>query len=119
MSGVSGLFTDEFYQRIRTYLTPNGVFGQWLHLYEIDDGLVMSVIKAIHKNFRSYTIFLTAESDILIVASNNAELPKPDWRVFQLPDDREGSRAFPADDRGRARERAAAFARRDRSAGGR
>ena len=85
VSGVSGLFTDEFYQRIRTYLTPNGVFGQWLHLYEIDDGLVMSVIKAIHKNFRSYTIFLTAESDILIVASNNTELPKPDWRVFQLP----------------------------------
>ena len=85
VSGVSGLFTDEFYQRIRTYLTPNGVFGQWLHLYEIDDGLVMSVIKAIHKNFRSYTIFLTAESDVLIVASNNDELPAPDWRVFQLP----------------------------------
>ncbi|HEY2849096.1 MAG TPA: hypothetical protein VGI97_04410 [Gemmatimonadaceae bacterium] len=85
VSGVSGLFTDEFYQRIRTYLTPNGVFGQWLHLYEINDGLVMSVIKAIHKNFRSYTIFLTAESDILIVASNNVELPKPDWTVFHLP----------------------------------
>ncbi|MFI5231846.1 MAG: fused MFS/spermidine synthase [Gemmatimonadales bacterium] len=85
VSGVSGLFTDEFYQRIRTYLTPKGVFGQWLHLYEIDDGLVMSVIKAIHKNFKSYTIFLTAESDILIVASNNDALPTPDWRVFQLP----------------------------------
>ncbi len=85
VSGVSGLFTDEFYQRIRTYLTPNGVFGQWLHLYEIDDGLVMSVIKAIHKNFKSYTIFLTAESDVLIVASNNAELPTPDWNVFKLP----------------------------------
>ena len=85
VSGVSGLFTDEFYQRIRTYLTPRGVFGQWLHLYEIADGLVMSVIKAIHKNFASYEIYLTAESDILIVASNNATLPKPDWRVFQLP----------------------------------
>ncbi len=85
VSGVSGLFTDEFYQRIRTYLTPNGVFGQWLHLYEIDDGLVMSVIKALHKNFASYEIFLTAESDILIVASNNQKLPTPDWSVFQLP----------------------------------
>ena len=85
VSGVSGLFTDEFYQRIRTYLTPHGVFGQWLHLYEIDDGLVLSVIEALHKNFASYDIFLTAESDILIVASNNAALPKPDWRVFQLP----------------------------------
>ena len=85
VSGVSGLFTDEFYQRIRTYLTPNGVFGQWLHLYEIDDGLVLSVIKALHKNFASYQIYLTAESDILIVASNQPELPKPEWSVFQLP----------------------------------
>jgi spermidine synthase len=85
VSGVSGLFTDEFYQRIRTYLTPNGVFGQWLHLYEIDDGLVLGVIKALHKNFKSYQIFLTAESDVLIVASNNDALPTPDWSVFQLP----------------------------------
>jgi spermidine synthase len=85
VSGVSGLFTDEFYQRIRTYLTPNGIFGQWLHLYEIDDGLVLSVIKALHKNFPSYEIYLTAESDILIVASNNPSLPKPDWSVFALP----------------------------------
>jgi hypothetical protein len=85
VSGVSGLFTDEFYQRIRTYLTPNGVFGQWLHLYEIDDDLVLGVIKALHKNFPSYQIFLTAESDVLIVASNNAKLPAPDWSVFSLP----------------------------------
>jgi len=85
VSGVSGLFTDEFYQRIRTYLTPNGVFGQWLHLYEIDDGLVLSVIKAVHKNFPSYDIYLTADVDILIVASNQPELRKPDWKVFDLP----------------------------------
>ena len=84
VSGVSGLFTDEFYQRVRTYLTPNGVFGQWLHLYEIDDELVLSVIKAIHRNFRSYQIYLTADVDMLIVASNQPELPKPDWSIFAL-----------------------------------
>jgi predicted membrane-bound spermidine synthase len=85
VSGVSGLFTDEFYQRVRTYLTPDGVFGQWLHLYEIDDGLVLSVIKAVHKNFASYEIYLSADVDILIVASNKPELPKPDWSVYNLP----------------------------------
>jgi spermidine synthase len=85
VSGVSGLFTDEFYQRVRSFLTPDGIFGQWLHLYEIDDGLVLSVIRAVHKNFPSYNIFLTADLDILIVASNKATLPTPDWSVFQLP----------------------------------
>ena len=86
VSGVSGLFTDEFYQRVRTYLTPNGVFGQWLHLYEIDDALVLSVIKAVHRNFASYEIFLTADVDVLILASNQPALPTPDWTVFQLPE---------------------------------
>ena len=37
VSGVSGLFTTEFYARIRRYLTDDGVFGQWLHTYELDD----------------------------------------------------------------------------------
>ncbi len=83
VSGVSGLFTDEFYQRINTYLTPNGVFGQWLHLYEIDDDLVLSVVKAVHRNFKSYQIFLTADVDMLILASNEERLPTPDWSVFR------------------------------------
>jgi hypothetical protein len=85
VSGVSGLFTDEFYRRVRTYLTPDGVFGQWLHLYEIDDDLVLSVIKAVHRNFPSYDIYLTADVDVLIVASNNPKLPAPDWSVYRLP----------------------------------
>ena len=94
VSGVSGLFTDEFYQRIRGYLTPKGVFGQWLHLYEIDDALVLSVIKAVHRNFKSYQIFLTADVDILIVASNEEQLPTPDWSVMELPDIQRDLRHF-------------------------
>lgn len=94
VSGVSGLFTDEFYQRVRTFLTPDGVFGQWLHLYEIDDGLVLSVIRAVHKNFPSYTIYMTADLDILIVASNRATLPTPDWNVFTLPEVAQDLRHF-------------------------
>ena len=61
VSGVAGLFTDEFYHRARGYLTPNGVFGQWLHLYEIDDGLVLSVLSAIHHNFKSYSVYRDLE----------------------------------------------------------
>ncbi|MEO7039001.1 MAG: fused MFS/spermidine synthase [Gemmatimonadaceae bacterium] len=85
VSGVAGLFTDEFYHRVRGYLTPNGVFGQWLHLYEIDDGLVLSVLSAIHKNFPSYSVYLTSNDDMLIVASNLPEMPNPDWGVLTEP----------------------------------
>lgn len=85
VSGVSGLFTTEFYGRVRQFLTDDGVFGQWMHVYELDDGLVLSVLAAIHQNFHSYEIYLVPSGDLLIVASNRDRLPVPDWSVFQAP----------------------------------
>ncbi len=85
VSGVSGLFTDEFYARVTRYLAPGGVFGQWLHLYEIDDGLVTSVLAALHRHFPAYAVYLVSPADILVVATNARALPTPDWRVVEAP----------------------------------
>jgi spermidine synthase len=85
VSGVSGLFTTEFYRRVRTHLADGGVFGQWLHLYELDDALATTVLAALDQNFLSYEIFFTSNADILIVASNSAALPTPDWSVVRFP----------------------------------
>jgi hypothetical protein len=85
VSGVAGLFTDEFYERVKKYLTDDGVFGQWLHLYEIDDDLVAFVLAAIHRNFPSYEIFFTSSVDVLIVATPAARLRAPDWNVVAYP----------------------------------
>ena len=85
VSGVSGLFTSEFYSRIRGYLSDDGIFGQWLQVYELDDPLVLSVLAGIHQNFRSYEIYLAPNNDLLVVASNRATLPQPDWSVFGYP----------------------------------
>src|SRR6185436_10855853 len=85
VSGVSGLFTTEFYGRLKDYLTPTGVFAQWLHLYEIDDGLVLGVIAALGQHFPTYAIFQISNRDILIVATTRPTLPQPDWSIFQSP----------------------------------
>ena len=85
VSGVSGLFTTEFYRRVRAHLAPGGVFGQWLHLYELDDDLATMVLAALDQNFASYEIFFTSNADILIVASNERALPTPDWHVVEFP----------------------------------
>lgn len=85
VSGVSGLFTDEFYQRTKSALAPHGILGQWLHLYEMNDVLVLSVLAAVHKNFPAYALYLVSPSDVLIVATNDPALPQPDWSVVSLP----------------------------------
>ena len=84
VSGVSGLFTIEFYQRVRQYLSDDGLFAQWLHLYEIDDELVLSVLAALHHSFPAYEVFHTARGDILILAANRQVIPRPDWSVFRF-----------------------------------
>jgi spermidine synthase len=86
VAGVSGLFTTEFYQLARRHLADDGVFGQWLHLYELNDVLVYSVLAAIHENFGSYAIYQTDAADILIVASPAPALAPPEWAaVFDTP----------------------------------
>lgn len=85
VSGVSGLFTTEFYARVRSHLAPGGVFGQWLHLYELNDLLATDVLSALDRNFPSYEIFFTSNADILIVASNEQVLATPDWHVVDFP----------------------------------
>ena len=85
VSGVSGLFTTEFYRRVRTHLADGGVFGQWLHLYELNDALATQVLAALDQNFSAYEIFFTSSADILIVASNGRALQRPDWSVVQFP----------------------------------
>jgi predicted membrane-bound spermidine synthase len=86
VSGVAGLFTQEFYDRINQYLQPDGVFAQWIHIYDINDRLVMTVLRALHERFRTYEVFMPAVSDMLVIATNAPEVPTPDWSIFQYPD---------------------------------
>lgn len=82
VSGVSGLFSGEFYQRIRTHLNPGGLFVQWFQLYEINTDLVASVMKAIGANFTDYVLYAADDSDLLIVARWDGRLSPPDTAVL-------------------------------------
>lgn len=70
VSGVSSLFTEEFYQIVRNRMAPDGVLAQWLHLYEIHDDLIGSVLKAISGAFEYFEVFqIPNMNDIIILAS--------------------------------------------------
>lgn len=71
VSGVSGLFSTEFYSLAKRYLNEGGLLVQWMHLYEIDEHLVSSIMKAISENFLNYSVFATTNNDIIVVAHNS------------------------------------------------
>ena len=83
VAGISGLFTAEFYAGLSRHLTDDGILAQWLHVSEIDDGLVLSVVAALDRNFASYVVFATSNHDVVIIASRKPQLPAPDWSVVQ------------------------------------
>ena len=85
VSGVSSLFTREFYRRIRPHLNPGGLLVQWIQLYEIDASLVATVLGALGAEFAHYAVFAPSDYDLLIVAGDAPlELP-PQSAIFEHP----------------------------------
>jgi hypothetical protein len=85
VSGVSSLFTREFYRRIRKHLEPGGLLVQWIQLYEMDASLVATVIGALGEEFAHYAIFAPSDHDLLIVAAEEPVPLPPQAQVFEHP----------------------------------
>jgi spermidine synthase len=77
VSGVASLFTQEFYARIRNYLHGNGVFIQWIQLYDIDLPLVASIMNALSPHFSDYVVYAANAVDMLIAACPEGSIGKP------------------------------------------
>lgn len=78
MSGVANLFSKEFYARIPASLEPDGIFTQWLNLYEIDTRLVVSALQGLLSEFDHVHAYLSNQADLILVASQRP-LPEPDF----------------------------------------
>jgi len=83
VSGVSSLFTTEYYGMVRRFLTDDGVLAQWLHAYETDEFIVNSILKALAANFADFQIYATNATDLVIVASVRPGLPLPSDDLFR------------------------------------
>ena len=78
ISGVGALFSKEFYQFVPRHLTDDGLFVQWVQLYEINDQLVASILGGLTTSFSDYGAWLANSTDLLIIATKNGPLPPLD-----------------------------------------
>jgi len=88
VSGVSSLFTVEFYREVKRYLKPRGVLAQWLQGYELSNELLLTVLAALDQEFSDYQILRVGDSDWVILAVADGELgelsPAPlEWPALQ------------------------------------
>ncbi len=85
VSGVSSLFTDEFYTRIRKHLNHDGLMVQWLHMYETSPQLVGSIFNALGKNFADYRVYASNNGNIVILAKAEGKVVALDAKTFNEP----------------------------------
>ena len=85
VSGTASLFTEEFYRLIKHFLNPEGELVQWIQLYEIDEELVASVVKALSTQFSDYAIYVSDDENMLLIAKNGGALSELSPRLFTIP----------------------------------
>jgi len=71
VSGVSSLFSQEFYQHSVHFLKDDGILVQWMHLPEFNTRLMLTIIKSLNTVFPHVKVYHSPyrENDVLLVAS--------------------------------------------------
>ena len=86
VSGVSTLFSTEFYGQIRRHLKDDGLLVQWIQSYEINVDLLATIFKALGSQFGDYAIYRAGAWDLVVVATKGPSLPPLSAQIFGFPD---------------------------------
>jgi spermidine synthase len=81
VSGVSSLFTRQFYRFLTRHLEKDGVLVQWMQTYELNEPLFYTMVAALIEEYPYVEAYLTNTSDVIFVASH---VPIPDFDASQL-----------------------------------
>lgn len=69
LAGMSYLYTKEHFQLVRSNLSPDGLFCQWINLFRMDGTGLRSILAAFRGVFSSAYVFQPDKSSLLLVGS--------------------------------------------------
>ncbi len=78
VTGVEMLYSVEFLTAARNHLAPGGMYGQWFHLYEIDEESVELVLRNYTAVFPHVSVWFTMGTDLLLLGFDRTD------RAFDL-----------------------------------
>ena len=83
IAGVGSLFTAEFYELAGASLEPDGVFAQWVQLYELSPDDVRMVLGEFQRQFPEVSVWDTGVGDLILLGSREPLRIDPD-RIDQI-----------------------------------
>jgi len=69
IAGVGSLFTAEFYERAAAALEPDGIFAQWVQLYELSPEDVRMVLGEFRRQFPEVSVWDMGVGDLVLLGS--------------------------------------------------
>jgi spermidine synthase len=71
LTGVSNLFTREYFRDVKRRLAPGGIFCQWAQLYELAPWNIKTIYRTVREEFRYVYVFAAEDlsSDTILIAT--------------------------------------------------
>jgi spermidine synthase len=76
VTGVDLLFTREFYKMVKTHLSDDGIFMQWMQSYASSPAMLGMILNTIRQEFPQSRVFWSTMGDLLILASRAPLTPE-------------------------------------------
>ena len=92
IAGIAALYTDEFYEEVRSRLAPGGMLVQWVQAYELFPQDVKMILRTLEPHFSPVSVWRGNLGDLIILCQKDPgelslERLHQLWRVPQLRSD--------------------------------
>jgi predicted membrane-bound spermidine synthase len=79
LAGIATLYTPEFFEIARSRLADDGVFAQWVQLYQLPLSVVAGIVANLHSVFPHVQVWFGGPSDLVVLASPLPIHFEPAW----------------------------------------
>ena len=69
VAGIATLYTPEFFRIARSRLTDDGIFCQWIQLYQLPLPIVAGIVRSLREVFPHVHVWFGGTSDLVVLAS--------------------------------------------------
>ncbi len=79
LAGVATLYTPEFFRIVRSRLSDDGVFCQWVQLYQLPLPVLAGIVRNVQQVFPHVEVWFGGAQDVLVLGSGRPFSYEADW----------------------------------------
>ena len=84
VAGIATLYTPEFFRIARARLADDGVFCQWIQLYQLPLPVVAGIVRSLHEVFPHINVWFGGTADLIVLASARPLTYDRDWLTLLM-----------------------------------